>query len=931
MDQAVLSLQNAGGRKFSFVVSEKVSENVQLVLVDHSGMALRDLIVVESADTSSKGSCLLSGFQLNARIESGFYRLGICYNSQCSPAAEEIYIDNRVLDYSNISGLFLSVMLISACISPLFFVANLIDNSRALLLIPAILGVVIAFASEAYNLVSLQPVVGKIYVNFRSVAAEELLLSSMLLLVCVVLVLSSLFLFFLDFLFPKFQFHESKCNALQMLFGRIGGPDAIIKGYLRLEDSRASSIRTEGLFIVQVAPRSSVFLIPQVSAATLMRHFWTMASGHIQKLYYRVYNTRPYRDTLYERTTDFVFPQRVSSTILLLAFAIVSVSFFFYFVIRKLQYTIAYCRMLYTEAVAYSDLYLWEQLPVSVPPFYLDSERTPLFMIIIYDFIANTWIRSTTFYLELLSSFALSTGVSVVLASIVISVVVMRSMAIYRQEMMLARKGKLDWGPFRGLSGGTRIENAARYLGAQTVAYVMGWLFILLVLFAPIFALTWSPVRRFFVARIQNFAILAFLIVLLGFGVSKLSRHLALNEKGSIRNRKAFSYLEAFSLPLHYAVGFFLCLWRTIMAIFAFLSSITPLSSPLYVYSDPAYASYRAAQYIDHLHNCPSIFSLATSLIAELDRRYIRLNTPTTAEPSLIQLEIRNLEQAEGKRKLIAAWQHLCVFANNDIEFSLRARRYESKYAVGIRVQPSANLIFGAGAKAQKSESAVNVALYVPPKFSSRASILAHNFAIRQERIKARSSAAVAPAFIDSETDVSIKKKGKQLDEPTVFIPAAARVTQFQEKLNKELQPKAFAMLPSNSGGPSELKDLVGGQGVLAFEKELQKLSIRRQLSDDVDDGEEATDLPTDEGALAAVEELPSGLRERALGGSKSAGRPVTHITQTYRMAQNEMHRRDIAERMQVGSDDVEAKVKARNDLLLSRETLDSLAKEARR
>jgi hypothetical protein len=48
-------------------------------------------------------------------------------------------------------------------------------------------------------------------------------------------------------------------------------------------------------------------------------------------------------------------------------------------------------------------------------------------------------------------------------------------------------------------------------------------------------------------------------------------------------------------------------------------------------------------------------------------------------------------------------------------------------------------------------------------------------------------------------------------------------------------------------------------------------------------------------------------------------------------MAQNELHRREVAERMELGAESVEAKMRVRNDLLLSRETVDSLAKEARR
>ncbi len=935
LEQAILILENSGGRKFSFVVSDRVSENIQMLIVDHTGQVMQGLIVIESAETNLRGRCTLSGFQFNPRIESGFYRIAMCYNSQCLLEDKEIYIDNRVIDYSNISTVFFLIMLVLAFASPLFFLPNLVDNSRALFCIPVAVGFAVAFASQAYNLVSLQPLASKIYVNFRIVQAEEILLSTMLQIVCVVLIFSSLLQLFVGFFAPNAQFYFSKSSKLHSLFGRIGAAESIIKAHLALEENKASSIRTEGLFVVQVAPRSSLFMIPQVSAATLARHYWAMLSGHLKILYYRIYNKRPYRDSLYGRTSDFVFPQRVSSTILLLVVAIVAISFFFYFIVRKLRYTIVYSRMLFTEAMVSSDLYLWDVLPISFLPFYLDPERTPLYLMIIYDFITNTLGRGTAFYLELLSAFTLSTAASVIASSIVIAAVAAQSLAVYRQEMMLARRGKLDWGPFRGLSGGTQVENAARYLGTQTVAYVTGWLFILILLFAPIFAMTWIPVRRFLATNLQNFFILCVLIVLAGSAISKLSRHLTLDDQQNIRNRKAFSYLEVFSLPLHYAFGLFSCMWRIVMAIFTFLTKITPLSSPLFVYSDPAYASFRAGQYIDHLHNSPSTFSAATSLIEQLDRRYIRMNTPTTAEPSLIQLEIQNMEQAEGRRKLLAAWQHLCAFANNDSEFSLRARRYESKYDVGIRISSSANLIFGNQAKALKYGSTVDLATFVPPKFSSRASILAHNFAIRQERIKTRAAAAITGAVADAQSPSETKqhKLDDSLDEPKIFIPAASRVTEFQDKLQMELRPKAFAVLASKSGGSSELKDMVGGPGVLAFEKELKKLSVRKQLAEGLGDDEDHPEASESHGELSAVEELPAGLREK-LGGngrSQSELREVTRITQTYRMAQNELHRREVAERIEIGAENIQARMQQRNDLLLSRETLDSLAKEMRR
>ena len=711
------------------------------------------------------------------------------------------------------------------------------------------------------------------------------------------------------------------------MFGRIGAPQAVINGLIALEDSKVASIQTEGLFVVQVAPRSSLFAIPQVSITTLIRHYLTMATGHITKLYYRVYNQRPYRNTRYERTSDFVFPQRVSSTILLLAVAIVAVSFFLYFIVRKLRYTIVSCRVLLTEATALSDAYLWEVLPVALLPFTPDPQSTPLSVLIIYDFIANTVPRGTAFYLELMSAFSVSIAFSVIASSIVVSVVVVQSLSLYRQEMMLARRGKLDWGPFRGLSGGTHIENAVRYLGTQTVAYVIGWLFILALLFAPIFAVTWSPVRRFLVINLQGIAILAVAIVLTGAIISKLSRYLTLDQYHNIRNRQAFSYLEVFSLPLHYAFGFFSCMWRVIMALFTFLSNITPLSSPLFIYSDPAYASFRAGQYIDHVHNSPAIFSLATSLIGELDRRHIRMHTPTSAEPSLIDLEIKNSEQADGRRKLFAAWQHLCAFAHNSSEFSLRDRRFESKYSVGIRINASANLIFGAEAKPQKGASSVNMTLFVPPKFTSRADILAHNFAIRQQRIKIRAAAAITQSAADVTVEDK-KQKDDSWNDPKMFVPGASRVSEFQDKLQKELQPKSFATLPQKAGGSTDLKDMAGGQGVLAFEQELKKLSASKQLRDGVVDDEEEEGTSESRVASGTVEELPPGLR---VGAIASAGRAVTRITQTYRMAQNEMHRRDVADRIEVGAENIDAKMQVRSDLLLSRQTLDSLAKEVRR
>ena len=66
-------------------------------------------------------------------------------------------------------------------------------------------------------------------------------------------------------------------------------------------------------------------------------------------------------------------------------------------------------------------------------------------------------------------------------------------------------------------------------------------------------------------------------------------------------------------------------------------------------------------------------------------------------------------------------------------------------------------------------------------------------------------------------------------------------------------------------------------------------------------------------------------------GAAQGEGRAVTLITQTYRMAQNEMHRREVAERIEVGAENIEARLQVRNDLLLSRQTLDSLAKDVRR
>jgi hypothetical protein len=57
MDQAVLGLENSGGRKFSFVVSDIVSQNVQMLVIDHSGQVLQGLIVIESAETKVGGVC----------------------------------------------------------------------------------------------------------------------------------------------------------------------------------------------------------------------------------------------------------------------------------------------------------------------------------------------------------------------------------------------------------------------------------------------------------------------------------------------------------------------------------------------------------------------------------------------------------------------------------------------------------------------------------------------------------------------------------------------------------------------------------------------------------------------------------------------------------------------------------------------------------
>jgi hypothetical protein len=468
--------------------------------------------------------------------------------------------------------------------------------------------------------------------------------------------------------------------------------------------------------------------------------------------------------------------------------------------------------------------------------------------------------------------------------------------------MLQARMGRLNWGPFTGLAGGTQIENAVRYVGTQTVAYVFGWLFVLALIFAPVFAVAWAPVRRFLVANFQIFFVLSVMIVIAGVFLSWLFRHLTLDEKHNIRNRKAFSYLEVFSLPLQYALTFFSCLWRVLMALFAFISSITPLSSPLFIYSDPAYASFRAGQYLDHVHNSPAPFSLATTLIGELDRRFIRTNTPTTAEPSMVQLEIRNLEQAEGKRKFIAAWQHLCVFANNEAGFSLRSRRYESKYAVGIRINSAASLIFGTDAKGQKSSSSVNIATFVPQKFSGRAGILAHNFAIRQERIKLRAAAAITGPSADTKGVSKEQKSEETLEDPKIFIPGATRVKEFQAKLHKELQPKEFLLLPSNN--PPDMA------GVLAFEKDLNKLSIRNQLGEsmgDEDDGEGAS--ASSQSAPGSAVELPTGLLQK-LGidtqkAAKSAGelQHLERITQTYRMARIEMHKRDVAKNMELGSD----------------------------
>jgi hypothetical protein len=151
MDQVLLSLENSGGRTFPFVVSDKVSENIQMLLVDHTGQVMQGLIVIETSEANVRGRCTLTGFQLNARIESGFYRVAVCYNSQCRLPQDEIYIDNRVIDYSNISRLFFLIMFTLAFASPFFFVPNLVDNSRILLLLPVGTGIAVAFASQAYR------------------------------------------------------------------------------------------------------------------------------------------------------------------------------------------------------------------------------------------------------------------------------------------------------------------------------------------------------------------------------------------------------------------------------------------------------------------------------------------------------------------------------------------------------------------------------------------------------------------------------------------------------------------------------------------------------------------------------------------------------------------------------------------------------------
>ena len=71
---------------------------------------------------------------------------------------------------------------------------------------------------------------------------------------------------------------------------------------------------------------------------------------------------------------------------------------------------------------------------------------------IICELISNTWVRGTAFYLELQSSFYLATAAFVIASSIVISVVALQSLAVYRQKMILARKGRLDWGCNRALA-----------------------------------------------------------------------------------------------------------------------------------------------------------------------------------------------------------------------------------------------------------------------------------------------------------------------------------------------------------------------------------------------------------------------------------------------------------------------------------------------
>ena len=163
-------------------------------------------------------------------------------------------------------------------------------------------------------------------------------------------------------------------------------------------------------------------------------------------------------------------------------------------------------------------------------------------------------------------------------------------------------------------------------------------------------------------------------------------------------------------------------------------------------------------------------------------------------------------------------------------------------------------------------------------------------------------------------------------------MPAVARVTEFQSQLQKELQPKSFAILQSK-----ELKDMDGGQGVLDFERELKKLSVRKQLGENFGDDDDVDGAAGDRrasGSRSGADLPPRVLEQLGHAGSQSAvaaGQPVTRITQTYRMAQNELHRREVAHVIDVGAENLQAKVQARGDLVMSRQTLDSLAKEVRR